>query len=146
MRKYGENQGSGATEPAAIKACPAWLLAIALLGLGGCATDSAPLQQARLELVRQQIELTRLHIELAKAALARMRAQEQQEQVLTRSRQASAQELKARRTATVVLLRNLAGEKAGPARKTYESLADWVEAGGDPDRALQAALPGGITR
>jgi len=149
LARDGDNRQGEAHELMAVRAYRAWLLGLsfyALLFLGGCAADSAPLQQARFELVRQQIALTKLHIELAKAALERMRAQKQQEQALAQSRQTAEQELKARRRATVVLLRNIASEKTGSAKKTYGSLADWVEAGGDPDRALQAALPGGITR
>jgi hypothetical protein len=122
------------------------VLSVSLLALSGCVTENASLQQERLELVRDQIELTKLHIELAKAALARLQSQTQQDQALAQARRAGAADLQARRTATVVLLRNIAREQRGTTGKTYSSLADWVEAGGDPDRALQAALPNGIPK
>jgi len=117
-------------------------VAAAILALAGCVTtDSSPaLEQARLELLREQIELTKLNIELTKETLARMRADKQ---ATEQSQKAAAREREAHRRAAVAVLRSLAQRKTGHERKVVESLADWVEAGGDPDSALRAVAPGG---
>ncbi len=121
-------------------------LAGCLLVLSGCATQDPSLGRARLELDQQRLELTKLRIELTKAALKRVREDSERERAKTQAQTQARNESAELKSATVAYLRTMAKDKGGRTGTELSRLADWVQAGGDPELAMRAALGGGLPR
>jgi hypothetical protein len=116
-----------------------------LLVVSGCAAQNTANDRVQLKLDRQRIELTRLRIELTKAALQRIETDQKRLNEMAKDEEQERTESAQLRSQTVAFLRTMAKDK-GKKGAALSSLADWVNAGGDPQIAMRAALGGGLPR